>query len=220
MCALTLLRGLYAITPDWSSSACLFEAVEAALLGGCSLIQYRDKHPLTDKRQSRAIRLQSLCRLHGATLLINDDLQLAIEIGADGVHLGRDDADLSVARKLLAEGKIIGASCYNNLALAKKASAHADYLAFGSVYSSQTKPQAKSAGMAIFKQASRLQRPLCAIGGIRLDNARPLIKAGATMLAVCSDLFGSPGTPATPEQVRLQSARYRQLLDDGNFQHN
>ena len=130
-----------------------------------------------------------LAREFGVPVIINDDVELALELGADGAHLGRDDGELAAARKRL-RGKLLGASCYNNLALARAAvQAGADYVAFGSVFPSPTKPQAVRAPLGLFREAKPLGIPLVAIGGITLDNAPQLIAAGADLLAVLSDLF-------------------------------
>jgi thiamine-phosphate pyrophosphorylase len=125
-------------------------------------------------------------------VIINDEVQLALELGADGAHLGRDDGDLSQARVRL-KGRILGASCYNDRALAHAAvKAGADYVAFGSVFPSPTKPAAARASLGLFQEAKALGVPLAAIGGITLDNAPQVIAAGADLLAVISDLFDAP----------------------------
>ena len=132
------LRGLYAITPEGGASGELLAKVGAALEGGISLLQYRRKKG----NAAEARDVVKLARSHGVPVIINDDVRLALEVGADGVHLGRDDGDLGLARRQLA-GKILGVSCYDQLALARIARQHgADYVAFGSVFSSPTKPSA------------------------------------------------------------------------------
>jgi thiamine-phosphate pyrophosphorylase len=179
------LRGLYAITPEGGD---VERKVRLALEGGIALLQYRRK----TGGLAEARGIINLARQFRVPVIINDDVELALEVGADGVHLGRDDGDLHVARGRL-RGKVLGASCYNNGALARAAvDAGADYVAFGSVFASPTKPAAVRAPLALFKEARKLGVPLAAIGGITLDNAPQLIAAGADLLAVISDLFDAP----------------------------
>jgi thiamine-phosphate pyrophosphorylase len=185
------LRGLYAITPDDCLLPRLSALVAAALDGGVRLVQYRNKLAPPPLRRAQAADLLRLCRARGALLIINDDLPLALQIGADGVHLGRDDGDIAAARATLGPGRILGVSCYADMANAEAAAAAgASYIAFGSMHTSQTKPQAPRAPLALLSQAhSRFALPVAAIGGITLENAAPTIAAGADMLAVVTDLF-------------------------------
>lgn len=187
------LRGLYAVTPEGLETRALLRDVASILQGGCRWLQYRDKTAAGAVRRERAEALQALCRTHGAALLINDDVALALAVGAAGVHLGRDDGDLAAARAKLGPGRIIGASCYADLALAEQAVAQgADYVAFGAVFASSTKPEAAQAPLSLLGRARHLGRPVCAIGGITLSNAPELVTAGADLLAVISDLFTAP----------------------------
>lgn len=192
--ALPELRGLYAITPDGLSGDELLRAVEVALSGGVRWLQYRDKSSASAVRRRLAERLLALCRGRGAALIINDDVDLALAIGADGVHLGADDGDLVHARARLGDRRILGASCYADLGrAARSAAAGADYLAFGAVYPSVTKPRAVTAAHALLGEARRLYgKPVAAIGGITVANAAPLLAAGADLVAVISDLFQAP----------------------------
>jgi thiamine-phosphate pyrophosphorylase len=192
--ALPELRGLYAITPDALPAADLMAAVDAALAGGVRWLQYRDKTRGAAERRGLAERLLTLCRARGAALLINDDLELALAVGADGVHLGADDGDLAIARARLGSQRILGASCYaDGQRAARAAAAGADYLAFGAVYPSPTKPQAVVAPLSLLAAARRQYgKPVAAIGGITLANAAPVIAAGADLVAVISDLFQAP----------------------------
>ena len=185
------LRGLYAITPDDELPPRLSAMVREALAGGVRLVQYRNKTAPPPLRRAQAADLLRLCRASEARLIVNDDLELALEIGADGVHLGRDDGDISAARAALGPQKILGVSCYADLDLAAAAAkAGADYLAFGSIYPSATKPNAPRASRALLAEAGRrFALPVAAIGGIALENAAQTIAAGANLLAVVSDLF-------------------------------
>lgn len=190
------LRGLYAITPDMSDSARLVALVASALEGGVALVQYRNKSAPPELRRLQAGSLAELCRARGVAFVVNDDLPLALEVNAEGVHLGRDDGDLRAARARL-RGKLLGVSCYDSLAAAHAAAeAGADYLAFGSVFASLTKPHAGRAPLALFAAARALKVPLAAIGGITLENASAVIAAGADLLAVISDLFEAPDVSA------------------------
>ena len=186
------LRGLYAVTPEGED---LERKVRLALEGGIALLQYRAKR--RDRAQATAV--VRLAHEFGVPVIINDDVALALELGAAGAHLGRDDADLRSARAYLG-GRILGASCYNDLALARAAvAAGADYVAFGSMFASPTKPQAVRAPLALLGEAKTLGVPLAAIGGITLENAPQLIAAGADLLAVISDLFDAPDVRARAE---------------------
>ena len=203
------LRGLYAITPDLADGESLLRAVAAALAGGCRLLQYRDKLSAMPEQVARARALRELCRRHGARLIINDDIALAALVEADGVHLGKEDGNLVAARAILGPGKLLGASCYADLDAARRAvAAGADYVAFGAVYASPTKPQAATAPVDLFRQAkSELATPTCAIGGITLDNAAPLIAAGADLIAVITDLFAAP-------DIAARAAAYQRLFEE------
>jgi thiamine-phosphate pyrophosphorylase len=179
------LRGLYAVTPEGEG---VERKVRLALEGGIALLQYRSKRG----KRTQAAAVVRLAREFGVPVIINDDVELALELGADGAHLGRDDGDFEAARRRLA-GRILGASCYNDLERARAAvQAGADYVAFGSVFVSPTKPGAVRAPLALFAQARALGVPLAAIGGVTLENAPLLIGAGADLLAVISDLFDAP----------------------------
>ena len=178
------LRGLYAITPEGPG---LEAKVRAALEGGVALLQYRRKQG----GAAEARRIAALAREFGVPLVVNDDVALALELDAAGVHLGREDGDLREARRRLGQ-RLLGASCYDQIDRARAAvAAGADYIAFGSVFPSSTKPHAVRAPLALFREARGLGVPLAAIGGITLDNAPALVAAGADLLAVISDLFES-----------------------------
>lgn len=203
------LRGLYAITPEAPDGAHLLADVEAALAGGCRIVQFRDKTSPATERVARAQALRRLTQTCAATLIINDDLALAFLVKADGVHLGAEDGNLAAARAILGPGRILGASCYADFAAAQKAvAAGADYVAFGAAYPSPTKPLAPIAAVDLFFRAkSSLTAPCCAIGGITLANTPPLIAAGADMVAVISDLFGAP-------DIAARAAAYQRLFEE------
>ena len=184
------VRGLYAITPALEGEALLARvrrALQGAGPGG--LLQYRAKATDASLRAHDARALAALCRAHRATYIVNDDLELALAVNADGLHLGRDDGELGAARARLG-AKLLGVSCYDSLERARAAvAAGADYVAFGSVFPSSTKPCAVRAPLALFAAARALGVPLVAIGGITLENAPQVLAAGADCVAVISDLF-------------------------------
>jgi thiamine-phosphate pyrophosphorylase len=196
------LSGLYAITD--SSQEQLTHEVELALMGGARIIQYRDKSSDRQKRLAQTEKLLDLCRKLSAYLIINDDVELANTIGADGVHLGQDDLDITRARAELGDQAIIGISCYNSLDLAIAAQkAGADYVAFGRFFPSSSKPQAVKAEIELLHEAkSKLQLPIVAIGGITSENGSALLAAGADMLAVIQGVFGQQDIRAAAEQFQ------------------
>ena len=187
------VAGLYAITPEDANTDRLARKVTAALAGGASLIQYRSKSRDATLRRAQAERLLVLCRPAGATLIVNDDPEVALAIGADGVHLGRQDGDVAAARARLGAHRLLGVSCYDRLELAIAAVAQgADHVAFGSAFASPTKPEAPRAPSALFTQAkTRLRVPIVAIGGITPENADLVIDAGADAVAVIAAVFGA-----------------------------
>lgn len=186
------IHGLYAITPELPDSETLLRRAALALQGGVAVLQYRSKRSGVEQRIREAKALAAMCRSHGVPFIVNDDVELALETGADGVHLGRDDGELAAARARLG-GRLLGASCYDSLSAARAAvAAGADYVAFGSVFPSSTKPAALRAPLTLFGEARSLGVPLVAIGGVTLQNAPQLLGAGADCLAVISDLFEAP----------------------------
>lgn len=177
-------------------------------MGGARLVQYRDKTATNAARRRQATALLGLCNRHQVPLVINDDVALARAAGARGVHLGRDDMSIRDARALLGEDAIIGASCYNDFARAERACKEgADYITFGSFFGSPTKPHAVTADLDLIRRARRhLRIPVCAIGGITIDNAPSLLEVGADLLAVVSGLFAQP-------EPRLVARAFAALFD-------
>lgn len=197
------LRGLYAITDG--PRADLFDVVAQALSGGARLLQYRDKTTDTARRLAEAYALKQLCAEHNVPLIINDDIVLALEVSADGVHLGEDDGDIAEARNTLGKRAIIGVSCYDSLDRAQKAvTSGADYVAFGAFFPSPTKPHARQASIELLGQSAALGVPRVAIGGITPDNGAPLVEAGADYLAVVSAVFAAT-------DVRTAAQRFANL---------
>jgi thiamine-phosphate pyrophosphorylase len=188
------LRGLYAITDEQLIAEEHFgKTIELALQGGTRIIQYRDKSSNQQKRFQQASIVRSLCEQYQAICIINDDIELARSVKAHGVHLGQDDASLTKARQALGDNAIIGISCYNDITLAIEAEKNkADYVAFGAMFSSPTKPDAVNANLDIISDAKRLLSiPVCTIGGITDKNIQQLIQHGTDMAAVISSLFSA-----------------------------
>jgi thiamine-phosphate pyrophosphorylase len=198
----SVISGLYAVTPDEQDTDALAAKVQQALDGGARLIQYRNKLADTPMRYAQSLGLLALCRPHNVPLIINDHLDIALTIEADGVHLGAEDGDLAAARRALGPGKLLGASCYNRFDLAQKArDAGADYVAFGAAFASPTKPHAVSATLELYARArAELGIPVVAIGGITTANAHLLLEAGVDAVAVITDLFNAPDITATARQ--------------------
>jgi thiamine-phosphate pyrophosphorylase len=188
-----VIKGLYAITPDESNTDELLRKVLLALLGGASVLQYRNKIANAELRKYQALALRQLTSEFDCTYLVNDDAQLAAQVNADGVHLGGEDGSLAAVRELLGESKIIGMSCYNRLTLAQQAAKQgADYIAFGAFFPSQVKPDAVKAEVKMLQAArNELSLPIVAIGGITRQNGALLIEAGADALAVISALWNA-----------------------------
>lgn len=198
-----LLSGLYAVTDaSVTDPEKMFQNVEQALLGGARCIQFRDKSDNHEQRLQTSIALRELTRRLNALFFVNDDIDLAKEVSADGVHLGQDDTDLGKAREQLGQHSLIGISCYNRYELAEEAAKQgADYVAFGSFFSSSTKPNAVKADIQLLHRAKQqLGIPVVAIGGITVDNGLSLIEAGADMLAVVDGIFGQTDITAATRQ--------------------
>jgi thiamine-phosphate pyrophosphorylase len=183
-------RGLYLITPGRDDTPRLLDEVAPLLDQGVAWLQYRDKSGDRSLRLRQATALQALCERAQVPLIINDDVALALEVGAAGVHLGEDDGDLAAARAALGDDALIGASCYDRLALAQRAvAAGADYVAFGAFHPTRSKTVTRSADIALLREAAALGVPRVAIGGITPDNAPVLIDAGADLVAVIGGVF-------------------------------
>lgn len=195
-------RGVYLITPDETDSARLLERVRP-LLAGTTWLQYRNKAVDTPTRLAQATALQALCAEAGVPLIINDDAALALQVGAAGVHLGEDDGDIAAARALLGPQAIIGASCYDELERAQRAvAAGASYVAFGAFFPSRSKVTPRRANPELLRQSAALGVPRVAIGGLTPDNSRPVVDAGADLIAVISGVFSEADPVAALEAYR------------------
>lgn len=189
------LRGLYAITSEaiCADTATLLAAAEGALAGGARLLQYRDKWNRAEQRAQNAHMLLGLCHEHGALFIVNDDVELALACGADGVHVGNTDASLTSTRERLGAQAVIGVSCAGSIERALAAQAGgASYVAFGRFFDSRTKPNAPGSEPSLLDAAKpRLRIPVCAIGGVTPHNASYLIARGADMVAAVDGIFGA-----------------------------
>lgn len=185
------LRGLYIVTPDWDDTARLLAVTEQALLGGAALVQYRHKTADISLRRQQALALLALCRRYHKPLIINDHLDLCTEIDADGLHVGGTDISVAEARAQIGADKILGASCYGDMQLARTAVATgASYIAFGGFYPSRIKQYAVTTPADIVSDAGKeFDLPRVVIGGMTLQNCQSLIANGAEMLAVISSVY-------------------------------
>jgi thiamine-phosphate pyrophosphorylase len=190
-------RGLYLLTPEEADSRRLAARVAPVLAtGAVSLLQLRCKQGDGARRRAHALALRAHCEAHGVPLVLNDDWQLAAELGL-GAHLGVQDGELAEARAALPPGAILGASCYDDIERAHRArDAGASYLAFGAFFASGTKPLARRAPTTVLGLARALGLPVVAIGGIRADNGATLLAAGADLLAVLGAVFEAADPPA------------------------
>ena len=201
------MKGLYLVTPDWDDTEKLLAASEQAIEGGATVLQYRHKTANESLRLEQSSALLSLCRRLNVPLIINDHLDLCIHIDADGIHLGGTDASVAEARKQIGTEKIIGASCYGDMQLARDATAAgASYVAFGGFYPSRVKKYEVATSPRIITQAlAEISIPFGVIGGMTPQNARPLINLGAHAVAAISSVYAA-------ENHRLAAAEFAALF--------
>ncbi|MBA3024456.1 MAG: thiamine phosphate synthase [Sideroxydans sp.] len=206
-----VIKGLYAITADELDTRKLLEHVEQALRGGAGVLQYRNKLADASLQLEQAMALREMTREFGAIFIVNDDVQLASQVSADGVHLGAEDGGIAAARAVLGRDSLIGASCYNRAPLAVDAERQgADYVAFGAFFPSSVKPGAVAAEVAMLQSVRHeLKVTVVAIGGITIENGGQLVKAGADALAVISALWQAP-------DIEQAAKEFSQLFEQGN----
>jgi len=207
-----MISGLYAITPDEADTDLLLAKVEAALQGGISVLQYRNKQASYKLQMQQASAILPLCKHYQVPFIVNDSVELCLTLDADGVHIGADDGNIAEVRTRLGVNKILGASCYNRLDLALSAQqAGASYVAFGACFASSTKPHAPVASLDLFKQRkAQLHIPAVAIGGITLTNAPSVIQAGADSIAVINAIFNA-------DDVKLAAQQFAHLFKESNL---
>ena len=189
---MTKLKGLYAITDPKLMGSDLIYKAEQAILGGINILQYRNKTAPLEQQEKEAQELAELCKKNNVIFIINDDIELALKVNADGVHIGQRDTQLLHARNKFGNDKIIGVTCNNKIELALEAQKNgADYVAFGRFFNSETKPSAPPAELSLLSEAKKsISIPIVAIGGITHKSAALLLKEGAEMLAVIHGVFG------------------------------
>jgi thiamine-phosphate pyrophosphorylase len=185
------MKGLYLVTPDWDDTQRLLEVTEAALEGGVTLLQYRHKTATPALRLTQASALLALCRRFDCPFIINDHVELCLEIGADGVHVGGTDAPVAAVRSQIGPDLLLGASCYGDLALARTAHAGgASYVAYGGFYPSRVKKYPVTTDMHILTEShAAVPLPTVVIGGMTPENSAPLVAAGADMVAAISSVY-------------------------------
>lgn len=185
------MKGLYLVTPDWDDTQKLLAVTEAGLRGGAALVQYRHKTASAQLRQEQAAQLQALCRKYDRPFIVNDFVDLCVELDADGVHVGGTDVSVAQARAALGPAKIVGASCYGSMQLARDAhQAGASYVAFGGFYPSRVKKYEVTTQPEIVTQAkAEIPLPNVVIGGMTQENAEPLVAQGADMVAAISSVY-------------------------------
>ena len=216
MTAHSFPSGLYGITPEWHDAERLQEAVSLACEGGMRVLQWRQKTMPAAQVRTIAASLRAICHAAGVLFIVNDDWQLALELDADGVHLGKNDAAIATVRAQLQQRNrapfLIGVSCYDSLALADSAiQQQADYIAFGALFPSMVKPDAVRAPLSLFQAAKKTltaerKQAMVGIGGINRHNAHMAVEAGADSIAVITGLFSEP-------DIRSAAAYYASLFD-------
>jgi thiamine-phosphate pyrophosphorylase len=185
------MKGLYLVTPDWDDTQKLLTVTECGLRGGAALVQYRHKTAGPELRKEQAMKLLALCRKYDRPFIINDFVELCLELDADGIHVGGTDASVEQVRATVGPAKIVGASCYGSLELARDAHKNgASYVAFGGFYPSRVKKYEVSTQPVIVAQAkAEIPLPNCVIGGMTHENAVPLVAHGTDMVAVISSVY-------------------------------
>jgi len=196
------LKGIYVITDPALMTDNLITMVEQAIQGGINILQYRNKLASIEQQEKEASLLTTLCNKHNVTFIVNDNVELALKVNADGVHLGQSDTDISNARQQLGDDKIIGITCNNELMHAIKAQSQgADYVAFGRFFNSLTKPTAPQAPISLLSEAKNtINIPIVAIGGITPDTANILLAQGVSMLAIIQGIFGQAEVQAASRE--------------------
>ena len=203
------MRGLYLITNDDATEVLLAKLEGAMANGGIAVLQYRRKQVAKADQPYEIEYMKAMCAEYGVPFVINDDLEMAVKYGV-GVHLGQDDGSIVEAVARLPQGVLIGRSCNNSLELAAQAVRDgANYVAFGAIYATDSKPEAGNIGLETLKLAQeKLNVPLCAIGGLTVENSKVVIESGADYCAVISDILGLP-MYAIPERLDEWSALFQ-----------
>ena len=196
-----IIKGLYVITPDMADLNTLIHKTKLAIEGGAFMVQYRSKIRDHDVKMHQCAAILRLCREKGVPCIVNDDVDMCRILNADGVHLGEKDDKIEDVRSILGDDAIIGSSCYDQLERAKQAQKEgANYVAFGAMFPTPTKPDAPRATLALLREAkSEIQIPIVAIGGITVNNAHDVIKTGIDAIAVITSLYEAKSIKETAE---------------------
>jgi thiamine-phosphate pyrophosphorylase len=197
------MKGLYIVTPDWDDTTKLVAVTEKAIKGGAAIVQYRHKTASPELRREQAKALQAVCKQYQVPFIINDHVELALELDVDGIHVGESDEAVAAVRAKVGPNKIVGASCYGDMELVRKAHhAGASYIAFGGFYPSRIKKYPVTTELDIVKQMKQEMPdlPSCAIGGINHENALPLVARGIDMISVISSVYFADDPEAAARQ--------------------
>ena len=202
---------LYAVTDRaWLKGQTLAQQVEQALLGGATMVQLREKQLDLPHFRREALEIQALCRRYGVPFLINDNVDLALEIGADGVHVGQEDMEAGLVRQKLGPGKILGVSAHSPEEALRAQAAGADYLGAGAVFHTGTKTDVSTLSYdTLWDICAAVHIPVVAIGGINKDNILRLKGTGIAGAAVVSALFAQPDVQAAARHMRTLAERVR-----------
>ena len=205
-----IIKGLYAITPDWEDTTLLIDKVVEVLEAGASVLQYRNKTADKQLRLDQASAIKKICQRYAVPFIINDDFELCKHLDTDGVHLGKDDHKLTEVRNILGKRKIIGVSCYNDVKRAKDMLEEpCDYIALGACFASQTKPKAPLANPDfISKVVNFSSKPVVAIGGITLDNCKVVLNCGVNAIAMVNEIFASQNAHEAVTNINKVISRY------------
>jgi len=212
------MRGLYLVTPNWDDTALMLEKTRAALDAGAALVQYRHKDASAGLRLEQAGALLALCRSFKRPFVINDHLDLCLALDADGVHVGGTDASVAQARAMLGQNKIVGASCYGDLALARAAQQDgASYVAFGGFYPSPVKRYSFSTEPDLICAAlSEIKVPMVVIGGMTPANASCLVERGADMVAAITSVYQADDIGAAVRDFNALFARFPKRCENAS----
>jgi thiamine-phosphate pyrophosphorylase len=197
-----VLKGLYIVTPDWDDTQKMVEVTEQALRGGAAIVQYRHKTAGAALRRQQAEAVMQVCRRHNRPFIINDFVDLCLELDADGIHVGGTDMSVEQVRQAVGPDKIVGASCYGSFELAQKSyQTGASYIAFGGFYPSRVKKYPVTTPPEIVTQAKEsIPLPNVVIGGMTVENAKPLVACGADMVAAISSVYMTDDPEASARQ--------------------
>lgn len=201
---------IYLVTDDGClQGRALLDCVRKALEGGVTLVQYRAKTASSSEMYSEALQLKALCDSFKVPLIINDRLDIAMAVGAAGVHLGQDDLPCAAARKILGEDYIIGVSAHNPAEAAEALQSGADYLGCGAVFGTATKADVKKLGTEGLTAICREKGlPVVGIGGVTADNYREVRAAGADGAAIVSGILAQPDIRATVRAIARVSQEF------------